>query len=100
MRKIFKFLRSIHVGKNNALKFLKCETAIIYLVTNKYYCCPLFNLECNPTSTIPDITPKHVRREVGLSWWLWCTVPPTTSIQLFTCDTDGQWVKHYNSCGK
>lgn len=83
--------------------FPKCKSSITHLETVKFYlvlCVSLVNVECDPTAIIPDISPEHVRREVGLSHWLWCTVPPTDSIQLFTCDTDGQWVKNYSSCGK
>uniref|UniRef100_A0A8W8KYQ0 Tyrosine-protein kinase ephrin type A/B receptor-like domain-containing protein n=1 Tax=Magallana gigas TaxID=29159 RepID=A0A8W8KYQ0_MAGGI len=96
----------VYMDRSHCFSLASCSERFCNLSCNANEKCALTSTnqpaciitECNPTSTIPDITPKHVRREVGLSWWLWCTVPPTTSIQLFTCDTDGQWVNHYSSC--
>ncbi|XP_052719313.1 multiple epidermal growth factor-like domains protein 9 [Crassostrea angulata] len=96
----------VYMDRSHCFSLASCSKRFCNLSCNANEKCVLTSMnqpaciitECDPTATILDISPEHVRREVGLSHWLWCTVPPTDSIQLFTCDTDGQWVKNYSSC--
>lgn len=54
--------------------------------------------ECDPVDVIPDIIPINMSRLVGTRRSLQCSTQPYPSRQRVTCDTDGQWVRQYDSC--
>lgn len=59
------------------------------------------HVECDPPDVIPDIKiPISMSRLVGTRRTVECTTQPFPSSQRITCNTDGQWVRQYDSCSK
>uniref|UniRef100_A0A8W8MUP8 Tyrosine-protein kinase ephrin type A/B receptor-like domain-containing protein n=2 Tax=Magallana gigas TaxID=29159 RepID=A0A8W8MUP8_MAGGI len=54
--------------------------------------------ECDPVDIIPDIIPINMSRLVGIRHSLRCSTQPYPSRQRVRCDTDGQWIRQYDTC--
>lgn len=70
-------------------------------LTNLGVCVFFVHVECDPPDVIPDIKiPISMSRLVGTRRTVECTTQPFPSRQRITCNTDGQWVRQYDSCSK
>lgn len=59
-----------------------------------------FHVECDPVDIIPDIIPINMSRLVGIRRSLRCSTQPYPSRQRVRCDTDGQWIRQYDTCSE